>query len=349
MSEIFIVAPGKVSRELASMIQAGTEGKTTSLIDGPADIPDLRNKKILFAAELNAAGANIPLLEIFSKLYERGTDSLSGSTGVVMVRSCNELNTKSAAQNIVFLANSLGCSFLGHPLVEAISDFQNFHTWQKQMNMSLQDICMEHSRKLCERLIEHNPVVVKNPNILVLHASFRKTSNTLELWHMVSKDLKGCSITELHVENGEVLDCKGCSFKTCIHYSLQNSCFYGGVMVKDILPSIEKADAVIWVCPNYNDAISANLTAVINRLTALYRKISFCNKSLFSVIVSGNSGSDSVAKQLIGSLVINKGFRLPPYFSIMAIANDTGQIKKAPHIKEHAKTFAQNIIYETKA
>jgi len=120
-------------------------------------------------------------------------------------------------------------------------------------------------------------------------------------------------------------------------------------MVKDILPAIEKADAVVWICPNYNDAISANLMAVINRLTALYRKISFYNKSLFSVIVSGNSGSDSVAKQLIGALSINKGFRLPPYFSIMAIANDTGQIKKVHNIKEYAKNFAQNIMNETKA
>ena len=120
-------------------------------------------------------------------------------------------------------------------------------------------------------------------------------------------------------------------------------------MTREILPAIENADAVLWICPNYNDAISANLTAVINRLTALYRKASFYNKSIFAVIVSGSSGSDSIARQLIGALTINKGFRLPPYFSIMATANDTGEIKKIPHIREDAREFAHNILKETKA
>lgn len=166
---------------------------------------------------------------------------------------------------------------------------------------------------------------------------------------MVSDNLKGYNITELHVENGAVQDCKGCSFKTCLHYGMQNSCFYGGTMVKEILPAIQKADAVVWVCPNYNDSISANLMAVINRMTALYRTMSFYNKSIFSVIVSGNSGSDSVAKQLIGALNINKGSRLPPYFSIMAVANDTGEIDKVRNIKNMASEFAMHIARQIRA
>lgn len=120
-------------------------------------------------------------------------------------------------------------------------------------------------------------------------------------------------------------------------------------MVSDILPAIQKADAVVWICPNYNDALSANITAVINRLTALYRTTSFYNKSLFSIIVSGNSGSDSVAKQLIGALNINKGFRLPPYFSLMEIANDTGEIKKTAGIRDKAYKFAEHMISEIKS
>ena len=114
-------------------------------------------------------------------------------------------------------------------------------------------------------------------------------------------------------------------------------------MVENVLPTIEASDIVIWLCPNYNDSIAANLTAVINRLTVLYYKMSFNNKSIFSVIVSGNSGSDSVAKQLIGALNINKGFKLPPYFSLMATANDPGAIFKVSDIEEKAKSFAENI------
>ncbi|GAF92126.1 unnamed protein product, partial [marine sediment metagenome] len=50
--------------------------------------------------------------------------------------------------------------------------------------------------------------------------------------------------------------------------------------------------------------------AVINRMTVLYKRVKFGDKTLFSVVVSGNSGSDCVDKQLTGALNINKGFRL---------------------------------------
>jgi multimeric flavodoxin WrbA len=166
---------------------------------------------------------------------------------------------------------------------------------------------------------------------------------------MIEQNLKDCSIQELHVENGRVQDCIGCSFKTCMHYSSQNSCFYGGFVVEEVYPAIEKADAVVWICPNYNDAVSANLTAVINRITALYRRVPFYNKTLYSVIVSGNSGSDSIAKQLIDALNINKGFRLPPYFTIMETANDPRAVEKIPDIELRALKFADNLINEIKA
>jgi hypothetical protein len=67
------------------------------------------------------------------------------------------------------------------------------------------------------------------------------------------------------------------------------------------------------------------------------------------VIVSGNSGSDSVAKQLIGALNINKSFRLPPYFAVMATANNPGEIETVPGIEERARLFAQNMLAEIKA
>lgn len=166
------------------------------------------------------------------------------------------------------------------------------------------------------------------------------------LWDEIKKYLDGYTTEELNVEKGMVLDCRGCAYTECLHYSQQNSCFYGGVVVKEIFPAIERANAIIWICPNYNDAISANLMAVINRMTALYRKKNFYHKVLFAIIVSGNSGSDAVAKQLIGALNINKGFRLPPNFSVMATANDPGDIKKTLDLEEMAKLFAQSLLKE---
>ena len=119
-------------------------------------------------------------------------------------------------------------------------------------------------------------------------------------------------------------------------------------MVEEIFPAIERSDAIVWLCPNYNDAISANLAAVINRLTALYRRVPFYSKTVFSIIVSGNSGSDSVARQLANALCINKGFNLPPRFALMATANDPGEAEKIEGIEEAARGFAENMLKEIK-
>lgn len=33
-------------------------------------------------------------------------------------------------------------------------------------------------------------------------------------------------------------------------------------MVEDVYPAVREADAIVMLCPNYNDALSANLTGV---------------------------------------------------------------------------------------
>lgn len=242
----------------------------------------------------------------------------------------------------------MGCRFLGHSAVEATHNLDNFLTWQKTYNLPLVEIYQEQAKELVEKLTEENLKLINRPKILVLHSSLFKTSNTLMFWKMVKESLSEEDIRELHVENGIVVDCRGCSYKTCIHYSEEKSCFYGGIMVKEILLAIEQADCLIWLCPNYNDAIPAKLMAVINRMTVLYKRVEFGDKTLFSIIVSGNSGSDCVVKQLIGALNINKGFRLPPYFTLTATANDPGSVKSIPEIDRRAKKFAEDIRREIK-
>ncbi|OPJ56465.1 flavodoxin family protein [Alkalithermobacter paradoxus] len=349
MDCLYVIMPGGTSQFLKNMVEKVTGKVPYTLIDNSCQIPDLKDKKILFAVELDECGSNLPLLEIFSSLYKRGSDSLLGSSAIILIRSSSALYTKSAAKNIIFLANGLGCSFKGHPLIEATGDLSNFKTWQKTLDMSLENICFHLCENLGESFINDLPPIIQSPKILALHSSSYKTSNTLLLWNMTKEYLKDyCYIDEFHVENGTIVDCKGCSYKTCTNYSKQNTCFYEGVVTDKLLPSIENADYIIWICPNYNDAVSAKLMAVINRLTVLYKKTDFYNKYLFSIIVSGNSGSDCVAKQLIGALNINKGFRLPPYFCIMETANDPKSILKVPNIEEKARLFAQNILKNIK-
>ena len=193
--------------------------------------------------------------------------------------------------------------------------------------------------KLALRLKTYIFAKIEEPKITVLYSNPNKGSNTLNLWNMVSKHLENFEITTILIENGKIQDCKGCSYKLCVHYGKHNSCFYGGIMVQDVLPSIEKSDGVIWLCPNYNDSYTANISATINRLTVLYNKINFYNKNMFGIIVSGNSGSDSVSKQLIGSLNINKGFNLAPNSILTATSNDPNAILQIDDIEDIAKTI----------
>ncbi|MDO6354201.1 NAD(P)H-dependent oxidoreductase [Caloramator sp. CAR-1] len=343
---IFVITTPKRGKTLNNMLKSFLSDKPYKIIDSPEKIEKLQNKKILFALDLDEAGFCHEVNTIMSKLFELGKDSLLNSTAAILIHSPNYLFTKSQAQSIIFLANSLGCRFIGHPLVEAIKDFKNFQTWQKTINLSLEEICYDQCRILGDRLWDFDNKKPSKPKLLALHASNKSTSNTLMLWHMVMKNLCEFEIKELHVENGTVLDCIGCSFKTCIHFSKQRSCFYGGIMVEEVYPEVEKSDIIMWICPNYNDAISANLTAVINRLTALYRKMKFYDKRIYSIVVSGNSGSDNVAKQLLGALNINKGFILPPYFLLSEIANDPGTILKVQNIENKALDFALKIKRE---
>jgi hypothetical protein len=99
------------------------------------------------------------------------------------------------------------------------------------------------------------------------------------------------------------------------------------------------------LCPNYNDALSANISASINRLTALYRRRTFYDKYLYGIVVSGYSGSDIVAAQLISGLNMNKTLILPPRFVMMETANDPGAALALPGIEDRLDAFAQNILH----
>jgi len=86
---------------LLKVVKIATENCQLTIIKTIQDFPvDLRNKKIIFAIELDEYGFNIPLFEMLLKLKERGDDSLLGSRAVIIIQSSGELFTKSTAQRM---------------------------------------------------------------------------------------------------------------------------------------------------------------------------------------------------------------------------------------------------------
>lgn len=333
--------------EFFHKMQLVFEQKACSLLDAKShQRKDDEAYHGLMVVKLDGLGHCNEFYQWLSGLQDKDNDYFRDSVLGLIVKSDSEYHTKKFASAVLFLLNRMGARFPGHSVVEFIKDYANLKKWQLAENLSVDGAVTLVTHRLIEDIINFQKKYIPKPKILVLHASTHDRSNTLALWRMVKEQLAYKNITEYHVEEGTAIDCYGCSFDTCIYYSEQKSCFYGGVITEELLPLIEKSDVIVWICPNYNDAISAKLTAVINRLTVLYRRVSFKEKKIFGIIVSANSGSDSVASQLIDALNINKGFQLPPNFALMALASDEGSINNLPDINERAKEFAKSIYHE---
>lgn len=340
-----IICPEKPSDILGKMISTANKNNYFDLVCEKFDEIDYTNKRIIFAVELGKSGISINLMKILKLLEERGNAAMGNSIGSVFIHSTSELYTRSVGRDIIFRCNQMGCAFPGRPIVEATDSLRNFANFKKYFDISLEEACLKNSQDMTERLLDYKPLDKKNPKkILVIHSSNVNTSNTYMLWRLIRRNLKETEIKEIYLGEDNINDCRGCLFAVCNYFGEQTSCFYEDIIVDEVYPGILWADHIIFLCPNYNDSLMANLTATINRLTALYRTNSFYDKTLYSVVVSGNTGGDIVSKQLVSALNINKTFRLPPYFVLMETANYPKDILKVPNIKGKAKEFADNIL-----
>ena len=300
-------------------------------------------EKLLFAVALDEGGCGLEYYRVLSRL-RRGGGLLDGCTGGVVVTGVGELYTKDVARDLVLAANLAGCAFLGRPLVEATGSLRNFRVQAEIHGTDEASAFRLAAEELLSRLLYWPPPPPVR-KLAALHASSRATSNTLALWEMVRSALPdSVEVRELGLRNGEVADCNGCSYTTCLHFGEQGRCFYGGPMVDAVFPAVRECDALVMLCANYNDALSANLTAFVNRLTALFRQSRFYDKRLYGLIVSGYSGGDLLARQLISGLNMNKSFYLPPRFCLMETANEKGSLVKLPGVRERGAAFAEAIM-----
>lgn len=343
--ELTVISPGQMSSHRFTLtLSNALSGRKTELVTHlSADTP-LQGRHILFAVPLDDAGCNHGLQEMLS-IFRTHPEFLTGSVGGLVVDGTGDLYTKATARELVLSANRAGCLFIGRPLVEATGSLRNFTIQSKNADCSLEEAYHSALQDLCQRILTFEPPQLDRPDVLVLHASSHSKSNTYALWSRVKEKLDSyCDITEIGLRNGTLEDCSGCPYTMCLHYGEKGGCFYGGIMVKEVYPALRKANAVVMLCPNYNDALSANITAGINRLTALYRTTSFSDKTMYGIIVSGYSGSDIVARQLVSSLCMNKAFYLPPHFCMMETANDAGTAVKLPGIDQRLDDFATGML-----
>lgn len=328
----------KLRELLLPLLPAGTA------LRDPADgLESLQNEKLLFAVALDEGGCGLEYYRMLTAL-RRGEARLDGCTAGVVVTGQGELYTKDVARDLVLSANMAGCAFLGRPLVEATGSLRNFRV-QAEIHGTDEAAAFSLAvEELIDRLL-YWPPPPPIKKLLALHASSRATSNTLALWDLVRRNLPDAvEVQELGLRNGTIADCNGCAYTTCLHFGEQGGCFYGGPMVDEVFPAVRECDALVMLCANYNDALSANLTAFVNRLTALFRQSRFYDKRLYGLIVSGYSGGDLLARQLISSLNMNKSFYLPPEFCMLETANEKGSLLKLPGVAERGAAFAEAMI-----
>ncbi|WP_283606976.1 flavodoxin family protein [Faecalispora anaeroviscerum] len=328
---------------LDGILRHALEGRQTRTVRRAEELTDLAGRRLLFALPLGDTGTNTESVKLLARL-RREPGLLEGCTAGLIVDGTSPLYTKSAATELTLTANLAGCAFLGRPLVEGTGSLVNFKVQAKQLNTDFLGAYRAAARELADRLERETIPKAEKPELLVLHASSHHTSNTLALWEEVKSRLGNAfTVNEIGLRNGTLSDCSGCPYTMCLHFGERGGCFYGGVMQDEVYPAVRRCAGVVMLCPNYNDALSANLTAFINRLTALFRQTRFYDKALFSIVVSGYSGGDIVARQLIAGLNMNKSFFLPGRFSVLETANDPGEALALPGIGERLDEFASQI------
>ncbi len=303
----------------------------------------LQKKHLLFAAFLGESGINLNLYGMM-EILRTCPGCLKDSVGGILIDGTGEYYTKSAGREVARTANRAGCWFVGRPLTEGTGSLQNYSIIAANEKCTLHEAYLESARDLAKRVASFQKPAYQRPRMLCIHSCNPSTSNTLMLWNEVKKNLpSGIEMREISLRNGAIRDCAGCPYDMCMYFSRNSGCFYGGPIVEEVYPALEECNSLLLLCPNYNDALGANLTAFINRLTALFRKKPFADKCLFSLIVSGYSGGDILERQLIGSLNMNKSFILPGNFAMAETANAPGSIMEIRDIQKKAAAFADHI------
>ncbi len=304
----------------------------------------LRDQAVFFAITVDRFGMNGETLSLLRCLRQNKT-CLNGAKAVILADGDGELYTKQAGQALALAASMAGCTFPGKPLLEGTGSLYNQRVMAQRLGLSPEDTYLARARELVERLMAFTPPRLRRPKVLMLHASDNHRSNTVALGNRVLELLSPmCDTKVISLQNGAIYDCRGCSYKACLHYSQNGTCYYGGALPTEVFPAILESDVLLLLCPNYNDSASANIMALINRMTGLVLRNTLFDKYLYSIVVSGYSGGDIVAQQILGALCLNKTMMLPGNFCFFQTANDPGSAMAAEGIGERLEAWAGEIV-----
>ena len=340
-------------KEAVLLLQIGSSARLERVLCAVHTVVPLRaaapvtaqlcRKRLLFAVHLDAYGPDAAFCMLLRRLRAEA-DCLRGCVAGILVDGDSELYTKSAAQELALAASMAGCTFPGKPLVEGTASLYNQHILAKQLGLSWEETYCARAQELARLVQTFVPPHAAHPQLLLLHASENARSNTLWMGREVAKRLTDvCSVREISLRNGTIYDCRGCSYEACLHFAQNQGCYYGGAISEEVLPAIQRCNAMLFLCPNYNDSVSANILALFNRLTNLLVQQNLSDKYLFGIIVSGYSGSDLVARQLLGAMCFNKTTILPPHFCMMQTAHDPGSAAHAAGIEARLTQFSKHI------
>ena len=328
---------------------AGVPAEAAALTDAECG---LDGSRILFALHIDEYGAEESLHTLLRSL-RRSPGALRGSVcggnaiSNMMAKNLEGVDfvvANTAAQALALAVSLAGGLLPGKPLVEGTGSLYNQHIAAKNLGISLEEAYFTRAADLVRRVLMFEPPKFAAPRLLMLHASGNRQSNTVWMGREVLRRLpEPFRSREISLQNGTIFDCRGCSYDACLHFAEQNRCFYGGAITEEVLPAVQESDALLLLCPNFNDAVSANITAFFNRLTNLLVLRDLSEKYVFAIVVSGYSGSDLVARQILGAMSMNKGAILPPQFCLMQTANDPGSAQKSEGIAGRLDTFAAHI------
>ena len=128
----------------------------------------------------------------------------------------------------------------------------------------------------------------------MLHASSRATSNTLALWGLVRDRLPArWSVREIGLRNGNPGGLRRLPLHHLSPLRGAGRLLLRRVMVQEVYPAIREADAVVLLCPNYNDALLRKPDGGRQPADGPVPDRILQDKAVFALVVSGYSAATS--------------------------------------------------------